>query len=378
MPAKSSRYLLLTLLLWQSLWSGSLAQTNGTGTFTNYSSTGTKGSSSSSGSGSSTSSSGGGSGNTLRDAILSQSTLTQYASVLTKIGLLDTMLADSAHNYTVFAPSNTAIQNSPTFQLYLLGDTDTIPRWHDHLAAVARNAIVPNMILTSTTVWDHTVLTTIDNGNLTVNAFLKRIDGAAIVTGNIGDGTGMKIDNGILHIMDAVMEPLFVDSSLEDLEKQPEFGPDYLQRTSLVSVVDFTDSRYEFGRILPSGLTQVGCRIRAFNRIGDYILQNINWSKAPSVIDAELLNASRINDTITQFIEYNLLGKNYYYDEIEYGFEELTAPINNCANMWITKSKAHSLCFNDACVVATPDVRTFLASNGYVPRPCWHGHLVGA
>jgi hypothetical protein len=38
-------------------------------------------------------------------------------------------------------------------------------------------------------------------------------------------------------------------------------------------------------------------------------------------------------------------------------------PVPNCAHMFVTKH-TDKLCFNDACTVNTPDLRTYLAANG--------------
>jgi hypothetical protein len=153
--------------------------------------------------------------------------------------------------------------------------------------------------------------------------------------------------------------------TLAALELQLEFGPDSLGRTSLVDVVDFTASRGLFDQFYPEGLTQIGCRIRAFNRIDDYLLQTINEAEATSVIDAEFLNASMINETIAYFIEYNLIKKNLYMDDFLLGYQELIFPSNACAHMWITYTAARGLCFNDACLVSDETgLRNFSASNG--------------
>jgi hypothetical protein len=57
---------------------------------------------------------------------------------------------------------------------------------------------------------------------------------------------------------------------------------------------------------------------------------------------------------------------NYYRPDLPNSYVELVTPHPNCGHMWITKSKDGELCFNNGCVIATPEPREFFASNGYV------------
>jgi uncharacterized surface protein with fasciclin (FAS1) repeats len=306
-------------------------------------------------------------GDTVRDAILGDKDISVYATGLTSMGMLDNLLDATDKNFTVFAPTNEAVLNDKVLSNLFLGNMndEAKQQWRSHVIGALRNSIAPGVSANMETLYQWGGVATMDNMNLTINAAAQSICGADILR-------SVETGNGWLHVMSGVMAPLFFDNSLEVLELQEEFGPDYLERTSLVDVVDFVDGREIFDRFLDTGMTQVGCRIRAYNRITDYIKQTINWSKATSVIDAELLNASRVKDTITEYLEYSLLPGNFYLENFYLGYEELVMPINKCAHMWVTSSKARGICFNDACMVHTPDARYFLASNGvgYVTDKC--------
>jgi hypothetical protein len=132
--------------------------------------------------------------------------------------------------------------------------------------------------------------------------------------------------------------------------------------------VDFVGARSELSQYRSEGQTFVGCRIRAFNRLEEYLPQTINESPK-GVIEGEFLNATFKAETIRNFIQYSIIPKNYYLEDMEEGFAELTVPLPKCGHMWVTKRDGR-LCFNNGCVVETPDPRQYLASNGYVVRVC--------
>jgi len=78
----------------------------------------------------------------------------------------------------------------------------------------------------------------------------------------------------------------------------------------------------------------------------------------------EFLNANFTKETSFNFLEYSQIPGNYYRPDIEDGFTALVTPWPDCGHMWITKTKDTGLCFNNGCVVETPEPREYLANNG--------------
>jgi uncharacterized surface protein with fasciclin (FAS1) repeats len=294
---------------------------------------------------------------TLRDAILDRPDLTRFRSALDALGLLNELLDDETQSFTVFAPSDSAIDDSFLFNYYFSGMYDKPnPKWHYHLQAAVHNAIVPGPGLKKGQIFNNQISELLSlQDPLLISQFLGRVGGAPIETADID------ASNGVLHVVSMVMQPEFFDHTFADLELQSEFGPDQQGRVSLVDVVDFSGSRNEFTRIREDGTTQVGCRTRAFNKMGlDYLTQTINGS--PNVKFGELMNATRRNETYDE-MTYSLIPKNYYVEDLPPGFFELVMPVNECAHMWVSKHDG-VLVFNNGRTIATPDERKFIASNG--------------
>jgi hypothetical protein len=154
-------------------------------------------------------------------------------------------------------------------------------------------------------------------------------------------------------------------SSLANLELQSEYGPDHLNRTSLITVIDsLPGGREELEKVRPEGQTFLGCRIRAFNRMEEYLPQTINNST--TALHGEFLNPDFAEETFHNFLQYNIIPQNIYEENLQKGMAELTTPVADCGHMWITYSKQGELCFNNGCVVQTQETRQYLASNGYV------------
>ncbi|GKY93565.1 hypothetical protein MPSEU_000323900 [Mayamaea pseudoterrestris] len=301
---------------------------------------------------------------TVRYIINNRDDLSMFRDALVSLGLFDILLDDPKMNVTVFAPTNDVLLQDATFQLYTRGQQFNPPTWHDNLEGVMRNHIIANASLTADQVFDKEQLQSLYS-ELTINTFFRKVEQADIVEAN------KTATNGYVHIVNSLVAPPFVYDTFSNLEEEEELGPDVLGRTSLVNVVDFVDGRSQYDMIVDRGLTHVGCRIRAFNRINDYQKWTINSVNHSGVIEAEFLNASMVNETIHNFIQYTLVPKNYYYNDMEAGFEERIMPVPNCGHMFVTKH-VDKLCFNNACTINTPDLRTFLAANGvgYVVDKC--------
>jgi hypothetical protein len=305
----------------------------------------------------------------LRDAIEERDDVVRFQQALIALDMFEQVLGDESQTFTVFAPSDSAIDDSELWNLYFTGIDENPPTWDRHLRAAVNNCIVKGPEgLTKNAIFNNeiTELESLQDP-LLISQFLGRVGGAPIETADI------VASNGILHVMNGVLEPEFFDHSFADLERQSEFGPDALNRTSLVDVVNLVGARGELGISRPQGTTMVGCRIRGFNRMGlNYLPQTINGSF--NVKDGELMNITRANETYNE-VMYSLIPQNFYSENILPGFYDLVMPVNDCAHMWVNEFEG-VLVFNDGFTVETPEERTFLASNGYVTQVhCLRGVL---
>jgi uncharacterized surface protein with fasciclin (FAS1) repeats len=286
--------------------------------------------------------------------------LSLFSVALQSSGMLDGFLSNATQTFTVFAPTNAAIKASPQFLLYLKGlNAKPVPRWHQHVRAALQQHILLGQVLNSSSIFDLKV-TKLNSmlDPIVVSQFGKTLQGAAITEADIS------ASNGVLHVVNAVIQPKFYGEPFSQVELQQELGPDYLGRTALVDVVDFVGGREVLNKIDQQGTTFVGCRVRAFNRLSEYLPQTINGSP-DGVIIGEFLNKTNKAETLKDFIEYSMIPKNYYNDDILDGFMDLIVPDPNCGHMWVTKNQG-KLCFNNGCVVASPNQREYIASNGYV------------
>ena len=301
---------------------------------------------------------------TIREIILRHDELSNFRQALERTGFLEGILSqtdDPEEVYTVLAPSNEAIAKSQLFQTYMAGIHENPPTWKWHILRATRHHILDKVSYNSTELFDkkHDAHYSLE-GPIKVSQFFGVLGGAGIVTADL------KADNGYVHIMDEVIKAPFFEHSFASLTEQSEFGPDWLDRTSLKTIVDFVDGYHVYGHLLPQGQTHVGCRIRALNRIGlFYLPQCINGAPPTTIIQGEFLNETWKERTVTDFLEYTLIDRNYYNPDIPDRYQELIRATNNCSDMWVTKSVTGKLCFNDGCVVATPDSREYLANNGY-------------
>ena len=165
-------------------------------------------------------------GMTLRDIIVNHPELSDYRDFLDAIDLLegdlDNQMLSSTH-YTIFAPSNEALRASGHIALFNHGIQERPrPRWVGHMKATAYNHMVANETLTMAQLFDlkRTALTSLHD-TLTVSQWNQKINRAGVIRGDL------KALNGILHIVNAVVEPDYYDNSFARLELQPEYGPDW-------------------------------------------------------------------------------------------------------------------------------------------------------
>ena len=304
----------------------------------------------------------------LRDLIMEREDLSMFKDALMRSGLLEGILAitqghanEEHTSYTVLAPTNDVISQHTYFSTYMEGIHENPPRWKHHLLRSARHHILDDISMTSEELFDnqYDVHYSLE-APIEVSHFFGRIGGAQIVEADI------QASNGYLHIIDAVIEPPLMDHSFAALTEQPEYGPDWLDRVSLKTIVDFVDGYDVYNQLTPIGQTHVGCRIRALNRIGlFYLPQCINGGAPTTIKYSEFLNETWKDRTIHDFLEYTLIDGLYYNIDIPNRHFELIRAANNCSDMWVSKSASGKLCFNDGCVVETPDSREYFASNGY-------------
>jgi uncharacterized surface protein with fasciclin (FAS1) repeats len=292
---------------------------------------------------------------------LSAESLSLFRDALRGVGMLDQIMGNATEVFTVFAPNNGAIRASPLFQMYMTGLQDR--RWHYHLLASLNQHLLVGQNMSYADIFDaqNTILESYQDP-ITVNQFDQLLQNSAIVERDIG------ASNGILHVIGTVIQPNFYGQDFSMLELQPEYGPDLEpeQRVALTDVADVATgkNRNVLKLVRPEGTTFIGCRIRAFNRLEEYLPQTINYSH--NVKYGEFMNASFAKETTRNFLEYMQIPGNYYRPDLPNSFVELVTPYPDCGHMWITKSQDGELCFNNGCVIATPDIREFFASNGYV------------
>lgn len=280
----------------------------------------------------------------IRDIILERDGLSNFRLSLTAAGLFNTLMDNRNANLTVFAPTNRGIEESAIWMKYL-NDREY---WKGNLLRTVNNHIIVDKVYST----PDAVYKADPLGLQSLEDMLRArtsTQGGTIENQQILET--VNATNGVLHIVNGIFEPQFFDMSLARLEVMPEFGPDEEDRIALVDVIDHLQARYEYDRDLPMGMTNVGCRIRAFNRMPDYLLQTIN--RAHDVKYGEFLNDSFVNETIYNFVQYSLIEKVYYDTDYEHGYEELIMSQNWCAHMWVTKHEER-LCFNNACMVIAP------------------------
>ena len=305
------------------------------------------------------------SSSSLADLLRSQDELSIFTSTLERTGLLNGILSQTDDkDYTVLAPSNTAIAKSRLFQRYMHGMDKNPPPWKYHLLHAAQHHILPDVSLNSTELFDqkYNVHPSLE-GPIRVTSSFGKLGGSGIFTPDL------KASNGYVHIMDEVIDAPFFEHSFAAITEQPEFGPDIPQgRESLKTIVDFVDGYYVYDRVYEGGQTHVGCRIRALNLIGlFYLPQCINGAPDTEIKFGEFLNETWKNRTISDFLEYTLIPeRNFYNADIPNRYQELImGGADECSHMWVTKSEKGKLCFNDGCVVDEPVSREYLANNGY-------------
>lgn len=285
------------------------------------------------------------------DGVLSlRPELSRFVESLKLFPELELLLKDNDQQVTLLAPSNDAIAKSST-------RFDKPLDWKYHLNETIRSHFIVDALLTADALNSLNSIRVLAGHELQVYGE-NLVEESTLVT------VDLQATNGILHIVDSVLPASFDQYSLADLETQTEFLPPPGGATGRPSLVNIVDSvgREDLKPQEELGLTFLGCDSRALENIDQDYDQTINNS--PSVLNGELLNKTRpTEEVLHQFVQYNLLQQNFYFDELSDGLLAASLPVGGCGHVWITKQNGR-LCFGDACVLTEPQPRTYLASNG--------------
>eukprot|EP00522_Entomoneis_paludosa_P014952 CAMPEP_0172453626 /NCGR_PEP_ID=MMETSP1065-20121228/10853_1 /TAXON_ID=265537 /ORGANISM="Amphiprora paludosa, Strain CCMP125" /LENGTH=731 /DNA_ID=CAMNT_0013205811 /DNA_START=128 /DNA_END=2323 /DNA_ORIENTATION=- len=304
--------------------------------------------------------------NTIRQILEGNDNLSLFRSSLSAIEWLEEELDDPEKTFTVFAPTDDAIRASAYWKLYMEGIEENPVRWKWHLHHSCMNHIIADTKIGASELFDGTKNHIFSLEDSLIIAHNNQVIGGARML-----SPNLEAVNGYVHVMDKVMNPDFYAHSFEELERQSEFGPDWLDRVSMQTIVDHLDARSYYTHLIEEGQTHVGCRIRALNRIGLFYLPK-TLNRSPEIKFGEFLNESFKEETKYNLIEYSLIHKNYYRQDMADHYMEWIMAANGCSHVLVTKSDTGRLCFNDGCQVATPKPREFLANNGqgYVVDKC--------
>jgi uncharacterized surface protein with fasciclin (FAS1) repeats len=260
---------------------------------------------------------------TVLDVIKKNPEMSNFSIAVELCGL-DSVLNDNTKQYTVFAPSNTAIANDPVFTTYMTKDG-----WLHHLKANIQLMIVPNEALLDAQVFDKVTTELVSlNGTLAVSQPFAQVNLESVLTPNLQGS------NGVVHVMNGVIKNYWREYTLRDVDQHDELVEGL---SPLLTRIGFDEPLNAF---VPTGISWVASRNRGFGNdsiaLGFYpIVQDL---KNESMVDFQ-------NLTMT----YNILDFNLYEEDIERGYQIMVLPRGGLAHMWITKDMEKGLLrFNDA------------------------------
>jgi len=276
-----------------------------------------------------------GGGGTVLDVIRGNPDLSMFATALTLSGL-DSALGDGSRQFTVLAPSNSAIENDPLFTTYV-----TVDGWLHHLRTNIQLMIVPDQGLLDSEVFDGftTELESL-NGTLAISQPFAQVN---LVS---PEGKGKEGSNGYVHIMEGVIKNYWREYTLREVDQHPELQEGL---SPILKRIGFDDPLNEF---VPTGTSWIACRNRGYGN------DSIALGFYPIV--QELTNVSN-TDFQTYAYMYNLIDVNVYEQDIPRGYQSMVLPRNEDAHLWITKDMEKGILrFNDVELD-----RQALADNGY-------------
>jgi uncharacterized surface protein with fasciclin (FAS1) repeats len=273
---------------------------------------------------------------TVLDVIKNTPDLSNFSIAVGLCGL-DKILNDNTKQYTVFAPSNTAIVNDPAFTTYM-----TEKGWIRHLTSNIQLMIVPNEALLDAQVFDKVTTELVSlNGTLAVSQPFAKVNLVAVQTPNLQGS------NGVVHVTNGVIKPYWRQYTLRDVDQHDELVEGL---SPLLTRIGFDEPLDAY---IPTGTSFVASRNRGFGN------DSIANGFYPIVQDLK-------NETMVDFqnltMTYNLIDFNLYEEDIPEGYQVMVLPRGDVAHMWITKDNEKGLLrFNDAIL----DRQTF-ADNGWV------------
>lgn len=275
-------------------------------------------------------------GQTCLNVIQNNPDLTDFATALTLAGL-DQTLSRGDREYTVFAPSNTAIAGDPSFTAYM-----SVDGWARHLRTNIQLMIVPNQRLQDAQIFDGATETLKSlNGTLAVSQPFGSVNLVTVGTPNLA------CSNGVVHIMNGVIKNYWREYTLRDVDQHDELIEGL---SPILTRIKFNDPLNEF---VPSGTSWVASRNRGFGN------DSIALGFFPIV--EELKDPENEAFQNLTFM-YNLLDFNIYEQDFQRGEQIRVKPRSGIADMWITKDNRKGIMrFNDAEL----DRQAF-ADNGYV------------
>lgn len=263
------------------------------------------------------------SGQTVLEVINSIPEISEFARALTVTGL-DQVLSQQSRDFTIFAPSNDAINTDRVFKTYLNNQG-----WIKHLKWNLELMVAPGVRLTDGEVFDG-VMTQLRslNGTLAISQAFAQVNLVPVQTPN------NIASHGVIHVMSGVVKNDWREYTLRNVDVHPELQ---IGLSPILSRIGFDESLDKF---VESGTSFIAGRNRAFG--DDAIALGFNDTVK------ELRDPNNADFQTDAFL-YNLIDENFYEEDIVRGYQRLLFPRNDVAHMWVTKDiERGTLRFNDA------------------------------
>lgn len=274
----------------------------------------------------------GGQPNTIGNYLQNTGNFSYFLEALDKTGYT-IKLRTNGRRYTVFAPNNTAIEQSIDFQTYL-----NIDLWREHLKLVVQTHIISGTIFSYGEIFDgeRSVIQTEGNQEVNITQGLNKVNDVQILN------NGIVLSNGIIYPIDEAIRAEFEKHNiLTSIPLQKELVPRWLE---IIDLAEFYEPIDEFNR--QTGNTFLAPRNQAINGAFRY---------EDEAIVAEYQNASTTNRTYG-YLEFNLIDMFIDRNKFDKSSSLLVYPRNDVAHMWITKDATGTFRFNDAEIIREYDV----------------------
>jgi len=265
------------------------------------------------------------SGQTILDVIKVDPQLSKFFTAIELAGLSE-LLDNNDRKFTVFAPSNDAIDADEAFTTYMTRDG-----WVKHLKANCQLFIVPNQVLTDPDIFDGVTTELVSlNQTLAVSQPFASINLVKVSTSV--PNPSQTASNGIVHTMEGVMKPYWREIDLWNMEVHDEL----VNLQKITSRIGFDEPLLEFN---PSGTSWVASRNRGYGN------DSIALGFYPIVLELTDPNNTEFQNLT---YNYNLIDFNIYEEDIPWDSQIKVRARNGVADMWITKDAEGILRFNDA------------------------------